>query len=65
MLDEWDDDQYDPEMWENGYMDYLEYLETAHTFAAVQYDVSQKTVPELKDLLRERQLKLTGRKLEL
>eukprot|EP00977_Amphora_coffeiformis_P030132 scaffold44883_cov160-Amphora_coffeaeformis.AAC.1 len=65
MMDDWEGEDYDPDMWEDGYMGYLEYLESAWEFAAVQYDVSQKTVPQLKALLRERNLKVAGRKLEL
>jgi stage III sporulation protein SpoIIIAA len=57
---------YNPEHWENGYFDYLEWIEYLNdgSYDAVWHDVERRTVVQLKDILRDRGLKVTGRRKE-
>lgn len=64
---------YDPDLWADGYLSYLHYLEQQSNgknnhrddTAVVRDEIRSQTVAQLKDRLRERQLRLTGRKVGL
>lgn len=63
---EWDEQHgYRAEMWENGIVDYLEYLDSTQGYAAAQYYLESETVLKLREYLRKLNLKVSGRKSEL